>query len=616
MSAKKSPAAGYSEASNEHQVAGNHVDDSTSPGLSETALRKQGLRMYLEGQDRTALRKLAQQDPDRVAAGVLAMQNAVIVEQNARLHAGERGSVHPKIGLRSDLGVYEVVMLLVTLHYGCLLTAEGKGKPLPAIYDDNENSRTYGTYRVAPDELMSLATRYGQGMDTRALREVVSSLGRLAPRRNALTAPNLVAVNNGVFDFDTKVLHPLGPEHVFTSKIGVDYVAGATNPLIAEADGSTWDVASWMDGLSDDPEVVDLLWKAIGALCRPYVKWNKVVCFYSTRGNNGKGTLLALMRTLVGPGNWINLPLVSFGAQFGLAELLDAGLPQAVLTDENPVGVYIERADNLKAAITHDALSIERKGVDRLSVVWNGVMVQCVNDLPKFRDRTESLVRRMLMVPFDKWFGDLENKRIRNDYLERPEVLQYVLHRVLNMEPYDSLPEPAACVRLRVEFSEKNNPVLDFWTEHLYQFTWDLLPFTFLYEMYKAWSKRTNPSGKVLSARQFKDDLLSAITSEGLDEVFACHSDPRQKYRTDGRISCWAEPLLGAYRLDAWIDGWSGDRVRLDKVKPTERGLLRRPGAYIPRRTFIGPQHSQPGSGAGSTPGSGPTSPDDFRGVK
>ena len=52
-----------------------------------------------------------------------------------------------------------------------------------------------------------------------------------------------------------------------------------------------WDVESWMDDLFDDPELVELMWKILGAIIRPNVPWDKSAWFYSESGNNGKGTL-------------------------------------------------------------------------------------------------------------------------------------------------------------------------------------------------------------------------------------------------------------------------------------------------------------------------------------
>ena len=98
-------------------------------------------------------------------------------------------------------------------------------------------------------------------------------------------------MNNGLYDYRNKILMDFDPGLVFTSKIGTDFVKDAPNPIIRnDEDGTDWDVVSRMDELSDDPEVVELLWQVLGAVVRPNVDWNKSAWLYSTLGNNGKGT--------------------------------------------------------------------------------------------------------------------------------------------------------------------------------------------------------------------------------------------------------------------------------------------------------------------------------------
>ena len=50
-----------------------------------------------------------------------------------------------------------------------------------------------------------------------------------------------------------------------------------------------------MNTLSDDKGVVTILWQILGAIIRPNVSWNQACFMYSESGNNGKGTLCALM---------------------------------------------------------------------------------------------------------------------------------------------------------------------------------------------------------------------------------------------------------------------------------------------------------------------------------
>lgn len=53
-----------------------------------------------------------------------------------------------------------------------------------------------------------------------------------APRVKRCSERNLIAVNNGIFDFDTKTLMPFTPDKVFTSKSRVDYNPNAKKDLI------------------------------------------------------------------------------------------------------------------------------------------------------------------------------------------------------------------------------------------------------------------------------------------------------------------------------------------------------------------------------------------------
>ena len=81
----------------------------------------------------------------------------------------------------------------------------------------------------------------------------------------------------------------------------MNYNPNAKNPVIHNPDdGTDWDVESWMADLSDDPEIVNVLWKILGAVIRPNVAWGKAAWLYSESGNNGKGTLCQLMRALCG----------------------------------------------------------------------------------------------------------------------------------------------------------------------------------------------------------------------------------------------------------------------------------------------------------------------------
>lgn len=187
--------------------------------------------------------------------------------------------------------------------------------------------------------------------------EVRQALRDIAPRVERTQDRDLVPVCNGVFNYKTKQLMPFSPEYVFLSKSAVSYNEHAQNVVIQNPDGTYWDVESWMKSLSDDSEIVELLWQVVGAVPRPFVSWGKCVILYSTRGNNGKGTLCQLMRSLCGEGRCASIPVENFGENFLLEQLPDI---MAIIVDENNVGSYLDRAGNFKAVITNDVVQVNR----------------------------------------------------------------------------------------------------------------------------------------------------------------------------------------------------------------------------------------------------------------
>ena len=63
----------------------------------------------------------------------------------------------------------------------------------------------------------------------------------------------------------------------------------------------------------------------------------------------------------------------------------------------------------------------------------------------------------------EKRFEGVERKYIKEDYLCRDDVLQYVLWKVLvGMDDYYELDEPEECRRILEEFKVANDPVRQF----------------------------------------------------------------------------------------------------------------------------------------------------------
>lgn len=377
-----------------------------------------------------------------------------------------------------------------------------------AVYQESGEQK--GLYVSDENLFNNLIASFNPSISKKDIAEVIAILKRLTPTVKRCTDRDLIAVENGIFNYSTKQLIPFSPDYVFTTKSHVAYNPMASNITIHNPiDNTDWDVESWMQSLSDDEEIVEVLWEILGAIIRPNVNWGKSAWFYSNTGNNGKGTLCELMRNLCGEGAYTSITLSDFSKEFMLEPLTKVS---AIIVDENDVGTYIDKAANLKAIITNDVIQINRKFKSPIAYQFYGFMVQCLNELPRIKDKSDSFYRRQLFVPFSKCFTGQERKYIKYDYLQRKEVLEYVLFKVLNMNYY-SLSEPVACQIALSDYKEYNDPIRQFAIEILPQCTWDLLPFGFLYDLYREWFKENCPSGLIQSKTTFIEELVHILPS-------------------------------------------------------------------------------------------------------
>lgn len=495
-------------------------------------------------------------------------QTRIIIDmQNALLSKTTKMKVPDRLTNVQIARIIELVEPVVCISAGKHDDEETEFDLLGVYEYDGPNK---GIYNTSEKALKQIIRYYNFAAVERDMEEVKQMLRLLLPRKRRCMDRDLIAVNNGIFDYKRKVLMPFTPDKIFLSKSRVNYNPNATNVTIHNPEDNTdWDVESWMSELSDDPGIVNLLWQILGAIIRPFVRWNKSAWLYSETGNSGKGTLCELMRNLCGRGSYASIALSDFSKDFMLEPLIHSN---AIIVDENDVGVFLDKVANLKAVITNDVLLINRKFKKPVSYQFFGFMVQCLNEFPKIRDRSDSLYRRQLFIPFDRCYTGIERPYIKGDYLSRPEVLEYVLFKVLNMNYY-KLSEPAACKAMLDELKEANSPVREFVEDMLPQCQWDLLPFTFLYDLYKAWLAKVNPVGSALSRNCFNRELIAAVSGNS-DWIYE-NKQVASKNRMDR-----PEPLILRYDLKDWKNpmymGTDVSQICRPQLCTSYRGLQRK----------------------------------------
>ena len=492
-------------------------------------------------------------------------------------------NVHYELKGRRAYGLFQILPPFVIAR--CILQRElshtgliGKSRSTAELMTYQATGVNKGLYVFAEDPIYILASQYNCAISDKDLQAVVRCVRNSVQMLTENKDSDIAVVANGLFDPQPKKLLSFSPDVVLRAKAAVAFPEDVpTCPVMPDG----WNVDDWIRELAnDDPQVEQLLWQVIAALFYPNHAFGKAILLYSPTGSNGKGTFLELLRNLVGVDRVASVSMSDFSKPFLPPSLLNCF---AVLSDENRVGAFMRDTSKLKAWVTHDYVPIDVKYGPMVETKGRGLCVFCVNELPLSKDKSESLYRRFIVIPFVKRFvGEDENPAIKNDYLKRPEVLAYVAYKALMMYSCKKFVEPDVCKKLLGQVRVENDPVLQFAEEFLPQFKWDLLPWDFLYMMYCKWMREDVPSGRPVNKNEF-NKRLSAYVDDHPSCGWFVPRDAKGKQtpvRTGKHIIA-VEPLAAKYGIGCYRS--NVERVDFSvrefgtpyRIPISARGLLR-----------------------------------------
>lgn len=439
-----------------------------------------------------------------------------------------------------------------------------------SFYDAN----LIGVYQTNYEDIQFLLRGFLADYTIQQIKEIFDKIKREALRVYTTENRHLFTVRNGIYNQLTHQLEPFHENYVTLVKIPIDYRENPMNPLIVDpTDGYEWNVDQWIYELAnEDTDINTLIWQVIADCLQPSYTRKRSIWFYSDKGNNGKGTLGQLIKNLLGVGNYASLSVAEFKHEFKKAGLIGVA---ANIADENDVNAYIDSVKDYKASVTGDDIIINIKHEQPIRFQFKGTNIQMMNGLPKTKDTSGSFYRRLLIVPFVKSFtNNGERPLIKEDYIHRKEVLEYVLFKALHME-FTEFIQPDVSNKFIAQYQEMNNPIIQYWDEFAEQFAWDLLPTQFLYDLYVQWSKRNNPNGKEMSRRTFVDELKLVIET---DPDWECKFERNENTRT-GDFMKEDEPLISEFNLTGWMSDYNGSDAKKKRDFPRKamyRGLKRK----------------------------------------
>ena len=435
------------------------------------------------------------------------------------------------------------ILMMYRFKFFNVYTDKGHVNTQLAMYIESGEDK--GIYSTNIDLMEKQLFRIAPTFEIRHRKEVLANISLTVPDVGQTEHADLVPVNNGVFDKKAQELRPFSPKFVFLSKLGTNYNPDAKKPLYTFSDGVQWTPDELFQVASDDPETEKLLWQVASDFFQPNFTREKSIFFYSEKGNNGKGTFGTLLESIAGENNVAHLAVDDLNHEF-LKESLIGKVGN--IAHENNVNDYIDNVRDFKALVTGDNITVNRKYEKPISFQFKGTNIQMFNGLPKTKDKSASFYRRLLLIPFTRSFtNNGQRPDIKNVFIHQTDVKEYVLRKALQLQ-FTEFIEPSQSKLALEHYQTSNDPVIEFWEEMEDEFVWDLLPTTFLYDLFVEYFKRNNPSGRPISRQSFLSQLKIHLDGD------VNWDDKSDKKVWRGSHMDKDEPLITEYNLTRWMD--------------------------------------------------------------
>ena len=312
-----------------------------------------------------------------------------------------------------------------------------------------------GVYTNGYKEIESEMIQHIPNLKKMQRREVLDYMELIVEDKEQSEA-NFIAFNNGVYDIMTGELNPFSTEIVITNKIPWDYNPDAYSEL---ADTT-------LNRLScGDAAIRSLLEECIG-YC--FYRRNELGKAFILTGDksNGKSTFLDMVKAILGDKNISALDLKELGDRFNTSMMF--GKLANIGDDIGDDFLQGSQVSIFKKIVTGNRIKAERKGQDPFEFNPFIKLLFSANDIPRMKDKTGAVLRRLVIIPFNATFGkdDPDYDPFIKYKLIQKESIEYLirvgvegLKRVIIN---DGFTKSTKVQNQLNEYEEENNPIIAF----------------------------------------------------------------------------------------------------------------------------------------------------------
>jgi P4 family phage/plasmid primase-like protien len=336
----------------------------------------------------------------------------------------------------------------------------------------------------------------------------------LKPPKNAPEPSNLIVFRNGILDTATGKLIPHTGDYFATGAPDFDYDPHATCPL-------------WLKCLKEwlDPSYHATLQEFMGYLLTPDIFYEVMLLLLGAKGG-GKGTILHVIRGLIGDAHHATRTLNDFGTDFALDGLQDKRV--CIFPDAHDVSPGKRPAvlERIKSITGRDPVSINGKNKDIVEMMLLVKLLLVANKPPKFLDESGALAARQIVITFENSWRGGKNAAKADPHLrtkldaELPGIANWALRGLKRLRAHGRFTIGKEGKAAAVQLAEGQSVVQRFAADEL-QVTGkpdDFERLEDVFQRYREWAEGVEhvKDQERRDKTGFRTDLESAYRSEGV----------------------------------------------------------------------------------------------------
>ena len=206
-------------------------------------------------------------------------------------------------------------------------------------------------------------------------------------------------------------------------------------------------------------ESIAALQEWFGYLLTPDTRQQKILLLVGPK-RSGKGTIMRILKALLGEDSVAAPTLASLGTNFGLWPLIGktaAIIGDARLSGRSDIAQIVERLLSLSG---EDAQTIDRKHREPWTGYLSARMTIVSNELPRFTDASDALSSRMLILELEQSFYGRENTGLTDALRgELPGILLWAIEGWRRLRDCGHFVQPEGSASLMHDLADLASPV-------------------------------------------------------------------------------------------------------------------------------------------------------------